>query len=219
MMNRPNPSLLLSLLLLSMLSLFALSCAVMLAGTADATFDEAYGIVTRVVDGDTIDVTLEKYAPNATNAIERVRLADVDSPEMKSEAGQDARDFTYAVLMNRRVYLDIDDLSSGGRDKYGRLVCLVYMAGYYGQPIPSPNYNLLLVESGHAKLEDFKNNEFDPADWTGKEVSPSENWVEDEPQAQSFQDNITAQVRDSAERTLDQAADSFWKWLKGQAGI
>ena len=79
--------------------------------------------------------------------------------------GQKQRDFTFAVLMNKRVYLDIDDLSADGRDSYGRLICVAYLTGFYGQPLAAPNFNRLLVDSGQARLENFTNNEFDPQDW------------------------------------------------------
>jgi hypothetical protein len=43
--------------------------------------DEASGVVTNVVDGDTFDLRIEKTDPRILYEIERVRLADVDSPE------------------------------------------------------------------------------------------------------------------------------------------
>ena len=115
-----------------------------------------------MVDGDTFDVTIEKANAKVAYSVERIRLADVDSPEMESEKGPAARDFTYAVLMNKRVFLDIDDLSETGRDDYGRMICVAYLSGFYGQPIAAPNFNRLLVDSGHASLDNFTNNEFDP---------------------------------------------------------
>jgi len=30
---------------------------------------------------------------------------------------------------------------------------------------PGRNFNKMLVDSGHAVIEDFKNNEFDPGSW------------------------------------------------------
>jgi hypothetical protein len=30
---------------------------------------------------------------------------------------------------------------------------------------PGKNFNKMLVDSEHAKIEDFKNNEFDPGSW------------------------------------------------------
>ena len=68
-----------------------------------------------------------------------------------------------AVLLNKRVYLDIDDLSV--RDPYGRLVCVVYLTGLYGQPILTPCFNRMLVDSGYAKIENSTNSEFDPSKW------------------------------------------------------
>lgn len=127
--------------------------------------DEAGGTVTNVVDGDTFDVTIEKASDKVTYSVERVRLADIDSPEMDTEAGPPARDFAYAVLMNKKIFLDIDDLSSSGRDDYGRLICLAYISGFYGQPIPSPCVNRLLVDAGHARINDFSDNEFKPQKW------------------------------------------------------
>ncbi|MDD1761199.1 MAG: thermonuclease family protein [Methanothrix sp.] len=209
-------SILLLLLLVSSASHFLFSV------TALAMQDEAYGIVTNVVDGDTFDVTIEKANSKITHSIERVRLADVDSPEMESEDGPAARDFTYAVLMNKKVYLDIDDLSEKGQDSYGRLICLAYMAGVYGQPLSAPNFNRLLVDSGHARLNNFTNNEFDPDDWrTGGEDSsgmtnPLEGFGQD--LQQNIKDEILPQVQESAGKTLDQATRRIWTWVKGQMG-
>jgi micrococcal nuclease len=193
-----------------------------LPSIAAAAPDEAYGMVTNVADGDTFDVVIEKAAPKINYSVERIRLADVDSPEMNTEEGQDARDFTYAVLMNKKVYLDIDDLSENGRDSYGRLICLVYLAGVYGQPIIVPNFNRLLVESGHARMKNFTNNEFSPQDWESGKSIPSHD-DEELDIGQRLQQNITEeilpQVQESAEMILDRAVRDFWMWLKGQIGL
>jgi endonuclease YncB( thermonuclease family) len=214
--RKGTTSILLLTLICTSVSLF------ILPSIALAALDEAYGIVTNVVDGDTFDVTIEKAAPKVTYSVERIRLADVDSPEMKTEEGQDARDFTYAVLMNKRVYLDIDDLSEKGRDSYGRLICLVYLAGVYSQPISAPNFNRLLVDSGHARMKNFTNNEFDPQNWRTGESLPSSEEVEPD-LGQGLQRNITEdilpQVQESAEKMLDRAAREIWAWVKGQIGI
>ncbi|MBN1236510.1 MAG: thermonuclease family protein [Methanotrichaceae archaeon] len=190
--------------------------------TALASLDEAYGIVTNVVDGDTFDVTIEKGDRKVAYSVERIRLADVDSPEMDRERGPGARDFTFAVLMNKRVYLDIDDFSANGRDSYGRLICLAYLTGVYGQPITAPNFNRLLVDSGHARLDNFTNNEFDPQNWRSAQTFPSAT----EPLqslGQDLQKNLTEdllpRLQESAEKELDKAAKEGWDWLKGQIGI
>jgi len=41
---------------------------------------------------------------------------------------------------------------------------VAYLTGVYGQPIAAPNFNRLIVDSEHARLDKFTNNEFDPQD-------------------------------------------------------
>jgi hypothetical protein len=83
---------------------------------------------------------------------------------MNSENGQEARDFAYAVLMNKRVRLDIDDLSAAGIPTAGYSP-VARLGRVCGQPPAARNFGRLLVDSGHAGLECFTNNEFDPQDW------------------------------------------------------
>lgn len=186
-----------------------------------ASLDEAYGIVTNVVDGDTFDVTMEKANEKVLYRVERIRLADVNSPEMESEKGPDARDFTYAVLMNKRVFLDIDDLSESGRDDYGRMICVAYLSGYYGQPITAPNFNRLLVDSGYASLDNFTNNEFDPSNWRSEQApqthaEPLQDLGSD--LKKNFTEDLLPRLQESAGKELNKAATESWEWLKGQIG-
>ena len=206
---------------MSSLLLFITGLLVFFPSFALAVVDEAYGIVTNVVDGDTFDVTIEKADARVAYSVERVRLADVDSPEMDSDSGPAARDFTYAVLMNKRVYLDIDDLSANGRDSYGRLICLAYLAGVYGQPLAAPNFNRLLVESGHARQENFTNNEFNPQDWRSGEDLYEETAPLSlgESLQRNFTEELLPKLQESAGEELDWAAREGWDWLKGQIGI
>ncbi len=214
-----------------------LGSLILLSSAAQSAQDEAYGVVTNVVDGDTFDVTIEKADPRITYSVERVRLADVDSPEMDTPQGPAARDFTFAVLMNKRVYLDIDDLSNNGRDVYGRIICVAYLTGVYGQPIASPNVNRLLVDTGNAKLENSTDNEFDPRNWGSEQLSGD---VADPLQAlpQNLQENLQQslqnpqqnqntqkndpqndllpKLQEAAGNELDRAAQGAWDWLKGQ---
>jgi micrococcal nuclease len=207
---------------IQLLSLICFSCWLIIVPTiVSASLDEAYGIVTNVVDGDTFDVTIEKANEKVLYRVERIRLADVNSPEMDSEKGPAARDFTYAVLMNKRVFLDIDDLSEDGRDDYGRMICVVYLSGYYGQPIASPNFNRLLMDSGHARLDNFTNNEFDPSNWRS-EQSPE---IDAEPLQdlgsdlkKNFTEDLLPRLQESAGKELNKAAAESWEWLKGQIG-
>ncbi len=163
-----------------------------------ASLDEVYGVVTNVIDGDTFDIRIEKADSRITNSIEGVTLADVSSPDMKTVKGPAARDFTYAVLMNKRVYLDIDDFSNQGRDDENRLVAVAYLAGAYGQPMPYPNFNILLVDSGHAILVNQTDNEFDPKNW--KDDMSQDNKSQESNSQDSISDPLQRVEEDLRER-------------------
>lgn len=174
---------------------------------ASASQDEAYGLVTNVVDGDTFDVAIERAYQRTLSGVERVRLADVNSPEIDTPEGPAARDFTYAVLMNRRIYLDIDDLSGSGRDEYGRLICVAYLTGFYGQPLSSPCFNRMLVDSGHGSLENFTDNEFDPdVWWSGGSII----WNS----TARFLLDLWRMVEGSARGELDRLVKEILRWLE-----
>jgi micrococcal nuclease len=127
--------------------------------------DEASGIVTNVVDGDTFDLRIDKTDPRIIYEIERVRLADVDSPEMSTPGGPPAKVFATEALQGKKVWLDIDDKSKDGRDPYGRLIAVVYLEDPDGSINTTHPFNRLLVDAGHAVVKDFTNNEFDPVTW------------------------------------------------------
>jgi micrococcal nuclease len=124
---------------------------------APALHDEARGIVTYVIDGDTI--TVQGYGD--------IRLADVNSPELTAPGGPQAKEYTRGQLLNKPVYLDLDNKT--GQDRYGRKVCVVYLVNADGSP--GENFNRLLVDSGHAIVEDARDNEFDPMQWWQPEKS------------------------------------------------
>ncbi len=88
----------------------------MLSATAIALPDEISGVVARVIDGDTIEV----------QDFGIVRLADIDAPERGTSEGHNAEQYATTWLQSNIVYLDVDDKS--GTDKYGRFVCVVYLA-------------------------------------------------------------------------------------------
>lgn len=130
----------------------AILVLVILMGCVTSPPDEFRGRVTKVVDGDTFDV----------EGLGRVRLADVDCPEMDTEAGRAAANYTVSWLFGRTVWLDIDDRR--GRDDYGRWISVVYLEEN-GAPNRAMNFNRMIVDSGHAVVKDFKDNEFNPAEW------------------------------------------------------
>ena len=134
----------------------------LLIALANGAPDEAYGRVTKVIDGDTIDVQLQD-SPIPEDLI-RVRLADIDCPETRGskacQAGKEATNYTRAWLLSSYIFLDLDDKT--GKDQYGRWVAVVYLSE---DGKPGRNFNKMLVDADHAVVEDYKNNEFDPKSW------------------------------------------------------
>ena len=137
--------------------LFALMIA---SSLAVALPDEAVGPVTYVTDGDTFTV----------EGLGDVRLADINCPELDAPGGPEAKEFTRTSLLNRQVYLDIDDKT--GKDRYERYVCVAYLSGPDGTADLNQNFNRMLVDFGHATVEDAKDNEFNPDDWWASAENP-----------------------------------------------
>ena len=104
---------------------------------------------TRIIDGDTFDI------PDDT-----VRLADVDTPEQGDFGYTVASNKLERLLEGRKVLLDVDDVYQ--RDRYGRLVCVVYIDFNSTHYL---NVNKALWEYGYAEEWDHPN-EFDPYKWT-----------------------------------------------------
>jgi micrococcal nuclease len=100
--------------------------------------------VTRVVDGDTIVVTIAK-PPEGLYRRERIRLIGVDTPETVHPSkpverfGKEASDFTKAALTKKIVRLAFDKVL---RDRYGRLLAYVYVE-------KGRCFNAELVEKGY----------------------------------------------------------------------
>jgi micrococcal nuclease len=105
------------------------------------TMEASDGVVTRVVDGDTIVIQIDGIE-------EKVRLIGVDTPESvhpdesrNVEYGKIASDYTEQMLLNREVEIELD---VGERDRYGRILAYVYLDGKM--------FNELLLAEGHAKV-------------------------------------------------------------------
>ncbi len=97
--------------------------------------------VTRVVDGDTVEVAL------AGGRAEKMRLIGVDTPETihptrgEEPYGREASDFTKARLTGRKVLLETDVEE---RDRYGRLLAYLYLPD-------GTMFNATLVAEGYAQ--------------------------------------------------------------------
>jgi hypothetical protein len=174
----------------------------LLPAFAKASPDEAGGTVVDVVDGKTFDVRIEKNDSRIREGVERVTLADLEVPnegavgsidgEINELVGSSngstsdetsARELAVAILLNKTVWLDIDDKSEGGRNSEGELVTILYLSGLDGQPVVSPSFNRMLVDYRIAELNDSDENEFDPADWWPPKENGSEENVSGEEEA------------------------------------
>jgi micrococcal nuclease len=108
------------------------------------------GIVTEIVDGDTLDV----------NNV-RVRLAMVNTPEAGEEGYDEATDTTESECpVGSEALVDEDDGQKGG--SFGRLIGIVYCNG------SSSSLNELLLAAGKAVLY---------GDFCGVSEFAKENWV------------------------------------------
>ena len=64
------------------------------------------------------------------------------------------------VLNGSSIRLDLDDKT--GKDSMGRWVAVLFLPEQDGTLV---NFNRMLVDSKHACIWDFRNNEFDPLSW------------------------------------------------------
>ncbi len=109
------------------------------------------GTVSNIVDGDTVDVT----------SVGRIRLADIDCPELNESGYAAASQHISSLIHQKTVYVDIDDIT--GKDPYDRWVAVIYV--YYNDT-HLKNVNKAMLVAGHAVINNFTNNEFDPYSWT-----------------------------------------------------
>jgi hypothetical protein len=125
----------------------------LLTSVASSYPEEAVGVVTRIIDGVTFEVS----------SLGCVRLADVMSVNPNSQVGLDAREFTRDNLMGMQVFLNID--SQTGRDRGGCWLCVVYKANANGTANLNKNFNKMYADAGYGMLKDDSQTEFDPTNW------------------------------------------------------
>lgn len=105
--------------------------------------------VTEVIDGDSF------YIVN-----DEVRIADVSAPEWNETGGSEATKLMTELIDGKQVFLDTDDKS--GRDRYGRLIAVVYVELNETHYL---NVNYFLLYSDVYELTDYTNNEWNPYEW------------------------------------------------------
>lgn len=96
---------------------------------------ELVGIVTKVVDGDTLDI----------NGI-RIRLALVDTPEINQPGYDQAKQFLESLCLGKKGELDVDSGQRRG-DRHGREIGVVYCDGINtNEKLMSNNLARILVQ-------------------------------------------------------------------------
>lgn len=104
--------------------------------------DGEVGKVTKVIDGDTIEVEVD-------GVVMKIRLIGVDTPEINGSNsvgecfGVEASEKAKIDLMGKEVVL-VSDESQGNKDKYDRYLRYVYIVG------ESVSFNEKLIQDGYA---------------------------------------------------------------------
>lgn len=131
--------------------------ALLLAVTVLAFAAQAFQVV-RCAEIDIISTAVSVYDGDTFTLAtgERVRLADIDAPEMGETGSLEARDYLSLLVRQKTVYLDVDDKYR--TDRYGRFVCVVYVDHNSTHYL---NVNRALLEGGLAEAKNY-DNEFDP---------------------------------------------------------
>ena len=96
------------------------------------------GTVTRVVDGDTIDVRL------TSGKRERIRLIGIDTPERGACYASTASARARQLALSKAVVLK-GDRTQDTRDRYGRLLAYVWLPG-------GKDLGYQLIANGHARV-------------------------------------------------------------------
>lgn len=99
--------------------------------------------VNSVYDGDTfrgdlylgMDITLKNQP---------FRLAEIDAPELSEKGGYKSRDFLRKKILDKKIFVEIVD----ERDKYGRILALIYDA--YNLCEENVSINNEMIEKSYA---------------------------------------------------------------------
>ncbi|EOS1694660.1 thermonuclease family protein [Escherichia coli] len=118
---------------------------------ASPAWAELRGEVVRIIDGDTIDVLVDKRPV-------RVRLVDIDAPEKRQAFGERARQALAGMVFRRPVLVD-----EKATDRYGRTLGIVWVnVELPGQRPHQRNVNASMVHQGMAWAYRFHGRAADP---------------------------------------------------------
>ncbi|ECL3871804.1 thermonuclease, partial [Campylobacter upsaliensis] len=87
---------------------------------------ELTGKVSKVIDGDTIELLAKTSKTNPYYHIAKlkIRLYGIDAPELKQAYGKEAKEFLSALVLKQEVSLIIEN-----KDKYDRFVGTLFLKG------------------------------------------------------------------------------------------
>lgn len=100
---------------------------------------ELTGKVSKVIDGDTIELLAKTSKENPYNHITKlkIRLYGIDAPELKQAYGKEAKEYLSALVLKQEVSLIIEN-----KDKYNRFVGTLFLKGQ--------DINKEMVKNGYA---------------------------------------------------------------------
>lgn len=100
---------------------------------------ELTGKVSKVIDGDTIELLAKTSKENPYNHITKlkIRLYGIDAPELKQAYGKEAKEFLSALVLKQEISLIIEN-----KDKYDRFVGTLFLKGQ--------DINKEMVKNGYA---------------------------------------------------------------------
>ena len=100
---------------------------------------ELTGKVSKVIDGDTIELLAKTSKENPYNHIAKlkIRLYGIDAPELKQAYGKEVKEYLSALVLKQEVSLIIEN-----KDKYERIVGTIFLKGQ--------DINKEMVKNGYA---------------------------------------------------------------------
>lgn len=125
------------------------------------------GKVIHVYDGDTITITSKLPYKESPLYKFRVRLARIDSPEIKGDSTEEqhlariSKEYLESLVLNKIVYLE-----NVSTDKYGRILADVYLQERVNNKVININVNDKMLASKHAiKYNGGSKKPFDVSDY------------------------------------------------------